>query len=59
MTGKLPTPQPTSRFAVPIDDLEATHVSQQQLIELVNDSHRLPPQDTPATGEASADSDGD
>lgn len=60
MTGNLPTPpQRASRFAVPVEDLEAAHVSQAQMVELVHDSHRLPPQDLPVIGGPGADSDGD
>jgi len=52
--------EPTSRFAVPLGDLDAVHVTQQQMIELVGDGHQpVESEGAPVGAGLEGDGDGD
>lgn len=50
--------RPTSRFAVPVADLDSVHVSQTQMVELTSSSHRTPDPEA-ASMPAEPDADGE
>jgi hypothetical protein len=59
------TSEPTGRantnpYAIPLADLDAVRVTQTQMVELMSDGHRPPPDNqTPTVGDWSADADGE
>jgi len=53
-------PEPSNRFAVPLADLDAVHVTQLQLVELVGaDRQPVEPEGAPAGAGPEGDGDGD
>lgn len=50
-------PGPASRYAVPVADLDAVHISQAQMVALSSSSQRMPDHARPPTL-ADADADG-
>ena len=57
MTASTP-PEPTNRFAVPLADLDAVHVTQLQMVELVGDGCQ-PAESGSAAAGAGPEGDGD
>lgn len=57
MTASTPS-EPTNRFAVPLADLDAVHVTQLQMVELVGDAGQ-PPETGSASAAAGPEGDGD